>query len=168
MSWILISDNTGHEMCINLKKERKLRWRKHYVLPLSEISEGDIPGYFRLNDKGNVEKCTSEVLKDELRNLNWETELDVSKTNADILQSIQAQKLSMTEIEELKQSGAQGKDIIEGLIKNNENFELRTDFSKEKYIKKKKMKYDVVFKIEKCTLHTVFKHLLKMSPKEMM
>lgn len=168
MSWILITDNTGHEMVINLKKERKLRWRKHYVLPLSEVSEADLPGYFRLNEKGGIEKCTEDVLKDELRNLNWEAELDINKTNADIVQSMQAQKLSMNEIEELKQSGAQGKDIIDDLIKNNENFDLRTDFSKEKYIKKKKMKYDVVFKVEKCTLHTIFKHMQKMAPKEMM
>lgn len=166
-SWILIRDNTGHEMIINMKKERKLRWRRHFSLPLSEISETDLPGYYRLNDKGSLEKATEDILADELKNLNWSHTLDESKTNANIVQSMQAQKLTLDEIEDLKKNAA-GKDIIEGLIKNNENFELRTDFSKEKYIKKKKMKYEVVFKAEKCTLQTVFRHIQKTMPKDMM
>ena len=169
MSWILISDSSGHEMCINMKKERKLRWKKNFQIPLADIKEEDLPAYFRLDEKKHLELATNDVLEDELKDLNWETELDTSRTNADIQQSGQAQKLNMGQIEELKkQSGIQGKQIIEGLIKNNENFELRTDFSKDKYIKKKKMKYDQIFKMEKCTLNSVFRHLHKTGPKDMM
>lgn len=168
MSWILISDSTGHEMVINLKKERKLRWKKNFQVPLGEIKEVDLPAYYRLDDRKNLEKATDDILDEELRNLNWGVELDDSKTNANIQQSGQAQKLKMNEIEELKQSGIQGKDIIEGLIKNNENFELRTEFSKDKYLKKKKAKYDMTLKMEKCTLQTVFRHLQKTAPKDMM
>lgn len=168
MSWILISDSTGHEMVINLKKERKLRWKKNFQVPLSEIKDEHLPAYYRLDEKKNLEKATDDVLEEELRNLNWDVELDNSKTNADIQQSSQAQKLKMEEIEELKHSGIQGKQIIEGLIKNNENFDLRTDFSKDKYLKKKKAKYDLIFKMEKCNLQNVFRHLQKTCPKDMM
>lgn len=168
MSWILISDSTGHEMIINLKKERKLRWKKNFQVPLGDVKEENLPAYYRLDDRKNLSNATDDILDEELRNLNWGVELDDSKTNADIQQSGQAQKLKMNEIEELKQSGMQGKEIIEGLIKNNENFELRTDFSKDKYLKKKKAKYDMTLKIERCTLQTVFRHLQKTSPKDMM
>jgi hypothetical protein len=168
MSWILVSDSTGHEMVINMKKERKLRWKKNTNVPLGDIKEEDLPAYYRLDDRKNLEKATDDILEDELRNLDWGVELDTSKTNADIQQSTQAQKLKMAEIEELKQSGVQGKDIIEEILKNNENFELRTDFSKEKYLKKKKAKYDLTFKMEKCTVQTVFRHFQKVSPKDMM
>lgn len=168
MSWILISDSTGHEMAVNLKKDRKLRWKKHFQVPLAEVKEEHLPAYYRLDDRKNLEKATDDILEDELRNLDWGVELDTSKTNADIQQSSIAQKLKMDEIEELKQSGMQGKDIIEGLVKNNENFELRTEFSKEKYLKKKKAKYDLTFKMEKFSIQTAFRHLQKMGPKDMM
>jgi tRNA (adenine-N(1)-)-methyltransferase non-catalytic subunit len=166
-NWILIRDNTGHEMIINIKKERKLRWRRHFTLPLSDITENDLPAYYKLDDRGSLQKATDDILADELKNLNWGTEVDESRTNANIMQSMQAQKLTITQIEEMKKANV-GKDIIDDLIKNNENFELRTDFSKEKYIKKKKMKYDVSFKAEKCSLQTVFRHIQKMMPKDMM
>lgn len=168
MSWILLSDSTGHELAVNLRKERKLRWKKHFQLPLSDIKEEDLPAYYRLDDRKNLEKATEDVMDDELRNLDWQVELDGSRTNADIQQSGIAQKLKMADIEELKQSGVQGKEIIDGLIKNNENFELRTDFSKEKYLKKKKAKYDLTFKMQKFTLQNTFLHLQKMAPKDMM
>lgn len=166
-NWILIRDNTGHEMIINTKKERKLRWKRNFSLPLSDINEEDVPAYYKLDDRGSLQKATDDILADELKNLNWGAELDDSKTNANIMQSSHAQKLTLTEIEELKKANS-GKDIIDGLIKNNENFELRTDFSKEKYIKKKKQKYDVSFKVEKCSIQTVFRHIQKMMPKDMM
>lgn len=168
MSWILVSDSTGHEMAVNLKKERKLRWKKHFQVPLGDIKEHELPAYYRLDDRKNLEKATDDKLEDELRNLDWHVEIDVSKTNADIQQSSIAQKLKMTDIQDLKESGAQGKDIIDGLVKNNENFELRTDFSKEKYLKKKKAKYDLTFKMEKFTIQTIFLHLQKLAPKDMM
>ena len=68
----------------------------------------------------------------------------------------------------MKESGLQSKQIIDDLIKNNENFDKRTDFSKDKYIKKKKLKYDLVWKIEKVTLQAVYRHLQKLSHKDMM
>lgn len=36
--------------------------------------------------------------------------------------------------------GVEGKDIIKKLIVNSETFEKRTEFSKQKYLKKKKEK----------------------------
>ncbi len=168
MSWILVRDGTGHEMCLNLKKDKKVRWKKNFTLSIPELDEKDLPAYYRLDDKKNLEKVTDEILEEELRNLNWNTELDENKTNADIQQSSQPQKLNMDDISEMRQSGTHSKVIIEGLIKNNENFEKRTDFSKEKYIKKKKLKYDMIWKIEKVSLQTIFRHLQKMGGKDMM
>lgn len=164
----MVRDGSGHEMCLNLKKDKKVRWKKNFTLVIPEIKEEDLPSYYRLEGGRGLDKINDEVLEDELKNLDWTTELDESKTNADIQQSHQPQKLKAEEISEMKTAGKDSNQIISDLIKNNENFEKRTDFSKEKYIKKKKMKYDLVWKIQKCTLNEVFKHLQKMSPKDMM
>lgn len=168
MSWILVSDGTGHEMCLNLKKDKRVRWRKNFTLSIPSLNENDLPAFYRLVDGRSLENVTEEVLEDELKNLDWKAEIDDNKTNADIQQSMQPQKLNNEEINEMKQSGLQSKQIIDDLIKNNENFDKRTDFSKEKYIKKKKLKYDLVWKIEKVTLQNVFRHLQKLSHKDMM
>lgn len=168
MSWILVRDGTGHEMCLNLKKDKKIRWRKNFTLCIPELQEKDLPAYYRLDEKKNLVKVTDEVLEEELRNLDWGTEIDDNKTNADIMQSSQPQKLNIDDITEMRQAGALGRDIIDGLIKNNENFDKRTEFSKEKYIKKKKLKYELIWRIEKVSLQNVFRHLQKMSPRDMM
>lgn len=168
MSWILIRDSTGHEMAVNLKKERKLRWKKHFQVPLAAVQAEPLPAYFRLDDRKQLEVVTADVLADQLRELDWTVELDAAKTNADIQQSAIAQKLKMADIEELKQAGTTGREIIEGLVKNNEHFDLRTDFSKEKYLKKKKAKYDLTFHAQPFTLQTAFRHLQKLAPKDMM
>lgn len=168
MSWILVRDNQGNEMVLNMKKEKKVKWRKHHTLFISEIKEEDLPGYFRLDDRKSLTKVTEDILQEELLNLNWSTELDGNKTNADIQQSSIAQKLKMEEIAALKENASNSQQIIDGLIKNNENFEKRTDFSKDKYIKKKKLKYDMLWKIEKCTLQNVFRHFMRQGPKDMM
>lgn len=168
MSWILVSDGTGCQMVLHLKKDKKVRWRKNFTLVIPDIKEEELPAYYRLDDRKNLVKATDEVLEDQLRDLDWEAELDVSKTNADIQQSGQAQKLNNKDIADMRESGTLSKDIIDGLIKNNENFDKRTEFSKDKYIKKKKLKYDLIWKIEKCSLQTAFKHLHKNGPKDML
>lgn len=62
------------------------------------------------------------------------------KDNRHLLDDQSSQKLSMEDIEELKQS-ASNRDIIDNLVKNSTTFEGKSLFSQAKYIKKKKQKY---------------------------
>ena len=155
-------------MALNLKKDKKIRWKKNFTLSIPEVKEEDLPAYYRLDDRKCLVKVTEDVLEDELRNLDWEAELDASKTNADIQQSMNPQMLNNEQIVEMKESGIKGTEIIEGLIKNNQNFDKRTEFSKEKYIKKKKLKYDLIWKIEKCSLFNVFRYMSKFNQRDLM
>ena len=84
MSWILVSDGTGHEMCLNLKKDKRVRWRKNFTLSIPSLNENDLPAFYRLVDGRSLENVTEEVLQDELKNLDWKAEIDDNKTNADI------------------------------------------------------------------------------------
>lgn len=52
-----------------------------------------------------------------------------------------SQKLSKEEILQLQESGKSGKEIIGTLIENSKSFLAKTEYSQEKYIKKKEKKY---------------------------
>ncbi|XP_011301509.1 tRNA (adenine(58)-N(1))-methyltransferase non-catalytic subunit TRM6 [Fopius arisanus] len=52
-----------------------------------------------------------------------------------------SQKLSKEEIEDLRDAGKSSKEIVTSLISNSTSFATKTEFSQEKYIKKKEKKY---------------------------
>ncbi|XP_015116896.1 tRNA (adenine(58)-N(1))-methyltransferase non-catalytic subunit TRM6 [Diachasma alloeum] len=52
-----------------------------------------------------------------------------------------SQKLSKEEIEDLREAGKSSKEIVTTLISNSSSFTTKTEFSQEKYIKKKEKKY---------------------------
>ncbi|XP_074658928.1 tRNA (adenine(58)-N(1))-methyltransferase non-catalytic subunit TRM6-like [Tubulanus polymorphus] len=62
------------------------------------------------------------------------------------------QKLSKEDIEAMRAEGLHGEAIIGKLIQNSETFDKKTEFSKEKYIKKKKKKFTKIITILKPTL----------------
>ena len=49
----------------------------------------------------------------------------------------------------MKNSGLTGEELINKLIENSDTFSKRTKFSKEKYLRKKKQKYEVRFEVIK-------------------
>lgn len=73
-----------------------------------------------------------------------------------------SQKLSKEEIQQLQEAGKSGKEIIGSLIENSTSFAAKTEYSQEKYIKKKERKYFrflTVCKPSIVSLHEVyFKH----------
>lgn len=46
-----------------------------------------------------------------------------------------------SDIVAFKEKGMSGKDVIKALVGNSSTFHTKTDFSKEKYLKKKSKKY---------------------------
>nr|XP_033330330.1 tRNA (adenine(58)-N(1))-methyltransferase non-catalytic subunit TRM6 [Megalopta genalis] len=52
-----------------------------------------------------------------------------------------SQKLSKDEITQLQEAGKSGKEIVGSLIENNKSFSDKTEYSQEKYLKKKEQKY---------------------------
>lgn len=70
-----------------------------------------------------------------------------------------SQKLSKEEILQLQESGKTGKEIIESLIENSKSFAVKTEYSQEKYIKKKERKYFRFLKVCKpsiLSLHEIY------------
>ncbi|XP_076463840.1 tRNA (adenine(58)-N(1))-methyltransferase non-catalytic subunit TRM6-like [Babylonia areolata] len=69
------------------------------------------------------------------------------KDNRDLVDSGENQKLTQEEIMKMKEEGLSGQDIVEKLVEQSETFKTKTEFSQEKYIKKKKKKHMLVFRI---------------------
>nr|XP_003705142.1 PREDICTED: tRNA (adenine(58)-N(1))-methyltransferase non-catalytic subunit TRM6 [Megachile rotundata] len=70
-----------------------------------------------------------------------------------------SQKLSKEEILQLQESGRSSKEIVGSLIENNKSFLNRTEYSQEKYLKKKEKKYVRYLTIRKpdiTSLHDVY------------
>ncbi|EIW86980.1 Gcd10p-domain-containing protein [Coniophora puteana RWD-64-598 SS2] len=86
---------------------------------------------------------------------------DTDATNELITDGELVQPLTITEIEALKQSGAHAADIIKAQIEQHANYELKTEYSKEKYKRRKEAKYMKAFTTVEPTLHNVCEYWFK-------
>jgi hypothetical protein len=71
--------------------------------------------------------------------------------NRNINDTNTAQKMSNKDIAELKEQGLSGTEIIQKLVKNSGTWDLKTEFSQEKWLKKKKKKYLQRFRVIEST-----------------
>lgn len=62
--------------------------------------------------------------------------------NRNIVDDGKSQKLTRDDIEILKEQGLKGQEIIQQLIDNSSTFKDKTEYAQDKYIKKKKKKYE--------------------------
>lgn len=62
-----------------------------------------------------------------------------------------SQKMSSTDIAEMRKSGATGKDIIQKLVKNSDTWDIKNDFAQNKWLQKKKKKYMQRFRVIEST-----------------
>ncbi|CAK4079955.1 unnamed protein product [Aphanomyces euteiches] len=62
-----------------------------------------------------------------------------------------SQKLSNVEIAELKAQGVRGSELIAKLVENSDTWDTKTEFSKQKYLKKKQQKYMPRIQMVRCT-----------------
>lgn len=63
-----------------------------------------------------------------------------STDNRDYYDTNSAQQLSDQSIADLRSGGASGQEIIQELVANSSTWQSKTDFSKQKYLKKKQQK----------------------------
>uniref|UniRef100_A0A8C5C2M9 tRNA (adenine(58)-N(1))-methyltransferase non-catalytic subunit TRM6 n=1 Tax=Gadus morhua TaxID=8049 RepID=A0A8C5C2M9_GADMO len=71
-----------------------------------------------------------------------ESSTEAGSDNRNIVDDGKSQKLTRDDIETLKEQGLKGQEIIQQLIDNSSTFRDKTEFSQQKYIKKKKKKYE--------------------------
>ncbi|CAB3982482.1 tRNA (adenine(58)-N(1))-methyltransferase non-catalytic subunit TRM6 [Paramuricea clavata] len=79
-----------------------------------------------------------------------------------------SQKLTKDTIMNLKAQGFEGEDIIEQLIENSETFKIKTEFSQEKYLNKKRKRHISQVTILKPTLRLVCQMMYSSCPSKIM
>ncbi|XP_026566137.1 tRNA (adenine(58)-N(1))-methyltransferase non-catalytic subunit TRM6 isoform X2 [Pseudonaja textilis] len=83
-----------------------------------------------------------------LEEMNPETK-EAGTDNRNIIDDGKSQKLTHDDIKALKDKGIKGQEIVQQLIENSTTFRDKTEFAQDKYIKKKKRKYEAVITIIK-------------------
>ncbi|KAJ6483909.1 Gcd10p family-domain-containing protein [Mycena vulgaris] len=86
---------------------------------------------------------------------------DTDATNELINDGEFVQPLTLEEIQALKQSGAHASEIIKMQIEQHANYSLKTEYSKEKYKKRKEAKYSKIFTTVEPTLFNVCDYWFK-------
>lgn len=77
------------------------------------------------------------------------------RDNRNLNNNSDAQKLTPEDIEVMKQNGSTGADIIKALIESSSTFDTKTEYSKEKWLKKKQEKYYTIVEVTKPTAYTL-------------
>lgn len=75
------------------------------------------------------------------------SEAGCGKDNRNLVASEENQKLNQGDILKMKEQGLTGEEIVGKLVEQSETFKTKTEFSQEKYIKKKKKKHTVEFRV---------------------
>lgn len=99
--------------------------------------------------------------------IDLKSEIDVKVSGVDnrnIVDDGLSQKLTAAEIDELKSDALRASDIVETLITNSNTFHNKTEFSQEKYLRKKEKKYFEYIQILKPNLRMVTEILYKLEP----
>ncbi|GAA6000204.1 hypothetical protein JCM10207_007904 [Rhodosporidiobolus poonsookiae] len=82
-------------------------------------------------------------------------EIEETEANNEFIKSSGAQALTFVDIQALKESGLSGREIIQKQIEEHKTYELKTEYSKEKYMKKKEAKYLQLFTPLEPTVHEI-------------
>ncbi|KFV04506.1 tRNA (adenine(58)-N(1))-methyltransferase non-catalytic subunit TRM6, partial [Tauraco erythrolophus] len=96
----------------------------------------EVTGGGNLQPKQEVEETTTETK-------------EAGTDNRNIVDDGKSQKLTHDDIQALKDKGIKGQEIVQQLIENSTTFRDKTEFAQDKYIKKKKKKYEAIITIVK-------------------
>lgn len=98
-----------------------------------------------------------------------EIEVEVSgNDNRNIVDDGQAQKLTSDQIDTLKGSGKTSTEIVSEIVGNSQSFANKTEFSQEKYLRKKEKKYFEYIQIRKPTLRLINEIYYRQDPDKML
>jgi len=115
-------------------------------------------GYI-LEPTNDVVEIKKELLKDKV---------NAGEDNQDIWDDGTAQQLKQEDIDQLKERGISGSEIVSQLMENSKTFQNRTEFSQEKYLTKKEEKYSDWVEILVPTVRLLAKYYHAQDPVKIM
>ncbi|XP_070491741.1 tRNA (adenine(58)-N(1))-methyltransferase non-catalytic subunit TRM6 [Chironomus tepperi] len=92
--------------------------------------------------------------------------MESGSDNRNIVDDGKSQTLSNDEVLSLRETKADSKEIIETIIANSKSFNEKTEYSQEKYIKKKEKKYFEFVQIRKPTIRLLAEIFYRQDPEK--
>ncbi|XP_032829972.2 tRNA (adenine(58)-N(1))-methyltransferase non-catalytic subunit TRM6 [Petromyzon marinus] len=121
---------------VRVERHRKVNFEKKWFFVDSLIG-ARYGTTFDITGGGDLQPlCPSNALKAEV------AVAESGVDNRNIQSDGSAQKLTRDDISALKEQGLRGTEIVSQLVENSSTFKEKTEFSQEKYIKRKKKKYE--------------------------
>ncbi|KAE8751423.1 hypothetical protein FOCC_FOCC001998 [Frankliniella occidentalis] len=102
-----------------------------------------------------LKECSVNDLKDDSITMSNNSTTTSGTDNRNIVDDGSSQKLSMEEIVSLRDEGLSSKEIVGTLIENSTTFQSKTEYSQQKYLKKKEKKYFEYITVRKPTLRLI-------------
>lgn len=102
----------------------------------------------------SVVELKKELLKD----------ANSGESNQEIWDDGTSQQLKKEDIEELRDQGLSGSEILSQLVENSKTFQIKTEFSQEKYLNKKEEKYSEWVEVLKTNIRLLAKYYYSQDP----
>ncbi|XP_068088604.1 tRNA (adenine(58)-N(1))-methyltransferase non-catalytic subunit TRM6 [Hyperolius riggenbachi] len=118
---------------VQVQRRKKVIFEKQWIY-LDNTIDQHYGTTFEITAGGNLQTKRKEVAAAEPK--------EAGADNRNIIDDGKSQKLTRDDIEALKEKGIKGQEIVQQLIENSTTFRDKTEFAQEKYIKKKKKKYE--------------------------
>lgn len=115
-----------------------------------------------------LKECSVAELKDDSITLSDKSVIPCGTDNRNICDDGSSQKLSMEEIVSLREEGRSSKEIVGTLIENSKTFHSKTEYSQQKYLKKKEKKYFEYIYVRKPTLRLIAEIMFRLDQGKIM
>lgn len=148
---LVVCERGDKSSFIRAKGNGKLKVGKSF-LPMAPIIGAPFGSSFQVSGDGkSLIRCDSPMGDYDVTVVQ-----DTEKDNSSLFdRNTSNQMLGQEEIEALKKSGKSGSEIVQELVSNSKTFENKTEFSQDKYKRKKAKKYVIFVTIREPTARAV-------------
>lgn len=159
----IIIQRQNYKKLHQLKKRDCVRLGKRFMfIELDNIISEEYNSIFKLESKGKNNYYLTKV--ENATNIQLPDARECGDDNRDILDDGKSQKLSTKEISELQEQAVGAQNIIGKIVSNSSTFAAKTEFSQEKYVKKKEKKYYEYVQILKPSIVYLMEIYYRLSP----
>jgi len=163
---IILLENTAKYRLVYVTKKGlvQIGKKRYSVEPLIGASYGS---FFELRENKFVPLDCSRIPShytfrvDNANSDGWTRDDDdnINRNNKELIDDNSAQQLTSEQIMEMKQKGIEGEKIVQALVEGSVTFQKKTEFSQQKYLRKKKqkhLKYVEVLPVNSFNLATMY------------